>query len=94
MITKNIPGASQHDSDRSNPGSDEPDLGRLLTDKQVIEELGIQDRKNPKGSLEWLRRSKQLGYVRIGRGIYGYPEAEVARFKQKRYVAPFDCRGT
>ena len=60
-----------------------------MTEEQVIQELGIQDRKNPKGSLQWLRRSKQLGYVRIGRGIYGYPEAEVARFKQKRYVAPF-----
>ena len=89
MTAKNAPETSQRDSARSNPGSDEPDLGCLLNDKQVIEELGIQDRKNPKGSLEWLRRSKQLGYVKIGRGIYGYPEAEVARFKQKRYVAPF-----
>ncbi len=89
MIAKNIRGTSQRDSARLDSSCESTDLGRLLTDQQAIEALGIQDRKNPKGSLQWLRRSKQLGYVKIGRGIYGYPEAEVARFKQERYVAPF-----
>ena len=89
MIAKNTPETSQRDSARSKPDSHGPDLGHLLTEEQVIQELGIQDRKNPKASLTWLRRSKQLGYVKIGRGIYSYPEAEVARFKQQRYIAPF-----
>ncbi len=89
MIEKNIRGTSQRDSTSLDSDCESTDLGRLLTEQQAIEALGLQHRPKPKESLKWLRRSKQLGYVRIGRGIYGYPEAEVARFKQKRYVAPF-----
>ena len=66
----------------------EPNLGHLLTERQVIEMLGLQDRKSPGASLQWLRRSRQLGFVRIGRGIYAYPEDDARRFMSERYQAP------
>ena len=65
-----------------------PDQGPLLTETQVIKILGLQDRPKPKASIKWLRRSGQLGFVRIGRGIYTYPEEEVRRFMKERYQAP------
>ena len=64
------------------------DVGPLLSEKQVIERLGLQDRKKPKASLKWLRRSGQLGFVRIGRGIHAYPESEIQRFIREKYQEP------
>jgi len=39
-------------------------IEKLMTDTQVIEMLGLQDRPNPKSSLKWLMRIGKLAYVR------------------------------
>ena len=64
------------------------ELGPLLSEQQVIERLCLQGRPNPKASVQWLRRSGKLGFVRIGRGIHAYPESEVQRFIREKYQEP------
>jgi hypothetical protein len=60
----------------------------LLPEDRVIEMLGLQNRPNPKGSLQWLRRTGQLGFVQIGRGIYAYPKGTVHEFMRDRFRPP------
>lgn len=59
---------------------------RLLSEGEVIEMLGLQDRPNPQGSLRWLMRTRRLAYVKLARGIYGFGREDLAAFIDARRV--------
>ena len=50
---------------------------RLLSEDEAIEVLGLQGRRNPKGSLRWLMRTGKLAYVRLARGVYGFRRGDL-----------------
>ena len=54
--------------------------GRLLSEQEVIDYLGLHTRANPQGSLRWLMRSGRLAYVRLAKGIYGFQRADLDKF--------------
>ena len=60
---------------------------KLLTEQQVIAQLGLGDRPNPGGALRWLVRMKRIGCVRIGRGIMRFRPQDVDQFISGRYEA-------
>ncbi len=76
-------------SDPRNKQSFDPSQ-HMLTEQETVERLGLKHRENAKSSLAWLRRSGQLGYVKVGRGIYAYPEEAVRQFLVKRYHGPLE----
>jgi len=53
-------------------------IERLVSEQEAIDALGLGDRPNPKGALRWLMRTRRLGYVRLGRGIYGFRPGDLA----------------
>ena len=59
------------------------DCGRLLSEEEAIEILGLSGRENPVGSLRWLMRSRKLAYVTLGRGVYGYRRADLEAFIER-----------
>lgn len=59
----------------------------LLTEDEAINFLGLSDRKNPLGALQWLCRSRRLGYVRVGRGIRRFTRADLKLFVEKQRVS-------
>ena len=54
--------------------------GRLLSEDEAIEYLGLGGRANPRGALRWLMRVRRLAYVRLAKGIYGFTEADLDDF--------------
>ena len=60
---------------------------RLLSMEEAIDRLGLHTRPNPKGALRWLMRTRKLAYVKLGKGIYGFREADLAEFIAKNHVA-------
>ena len=56
------------------------DYERLLSEQEAIEALGLAGRPKPLASLRWLMRAGRLGYVRLGRGIYGFRRQDLADF--------------
>ena len=56
------------------------DDGRLMTEQEAIETLGLLDRANPRGALRWLMRTQRLAYVRLARGMYAFRPADLAAF--------------
>jgi hypothetical protein len=48
------------------------DVNRLLSEEEAIKYLGLTERRNPKGALRWIMRVRKLGYVKLGRGIFGF----------------------
>ena len=62
-------------------------FGRLLSEDEAIEYLGLGARPNPKGSLRWLMRIKRLAYVRLAKGIYGFRRADLDEFIEANRVA-------
>ncbi len=60
--------------------------GRLLSDDEAIEALGLGSRPNPKSSLQWLRRQKRIAYVQLGKGIYGYRREDLDALIEKSLV--------
>ncbi len=61
--------------------------GRLLSEDEAIEYLGLHGRRNPRGALRWLMRTRRLAYVRLGKGIYGFRRADLDAFIDARRVA-------
>lgn len=55
-------------------------MERLLTEEEVIQLLGLQNRPNPRGALLWLIRMKRLHPVRLGRGINSFKAEDIGRF--------------
>jgi hypothetical protein len=58
---------------------------RLLSESELIDALGLHDRPNPGGAVRWLLRTKQIGCVRIGRGIIRFRPADVDAFIRERH---------
>ena len=61
--------------------------GPLLTEDEAIAVLGLHARRNPRGSLRWLMRTKKLDYVRLAKGIYGYQREDLAACIQRCRVS-------
>ena len=59
---------------------------RLRSEDEAITFLGLAGRPNPKGALRWLIRVGKLGYVRLGRGIYGFRQADLDAFIDRNRV--------
>jgi len=59
---------------------------RLRSEDEAINFLGLAGRPNPKGALRWLMRVGKLGYVRLGRGIYGFRQADLEAFIDRNRV--------
>lgn len=59
---------------------------QLVTEQTAIDALGLTDRPNPRGALRWLLRTKQLGYVRLGRGIIGFRPVDIKEFIESRHI--------
>ena len=53
---------------------------KVVTEQAAIDALGLADRPNPRSALRWLLRTKQLGYVRLGRGIIGFRRVDIEEF--------------
>ena len=53
---------------------------RLLSEAETIEFLGLDGRPNPGGALRWMIRTRKLGHVRLGKGIYGFRQDDLERF--------------
>lgn len=70
-----------------NNGHQTPGYERLLTEDEAVQALGLGDRKNPKGALRWLCRTKRLAYVAIGRGIRRYRPADLNAFIVQQRVS-------
>ena len=62
-------------------------LDRLLSEAEVIDLLGLQNRKNPRSALKWLMRTRRLAYYCLAKGINGFSREDVARFLAGRRVA-------
>ena len=62
--------------------------GRLRSEKEAIDFLGLQDRPNPKGALAWMRRTGKLAYVKLGRGIYGFTDDDLQACIENCRVSP------
>ena len=62
----------------------------LATEDEAIEILGLRGRKNPKGSLRWLMRTKRLPHVRMARGINVFERSALAEYIRQHRVP---CRG-
>jgi len=60
--------------------------GRLLSEQEAIDFLGLHTRDNPKSSLRWLMRSGRLAYVRLAKGIYGFRQADLDAFIESSRV--------
>jgi hypothetical protein len=60
---------------------------RLLPESEAIEYLGLVDRPNPQGALRWLMRKRNLAYVRLAKGIYGFRQNDLDAFIQSKLVA-------
>ncbi len=56
---------------------------KLLTEAEVIDALGLHQRPNPKGALRWLVRTRQIGCVKTGRGIFMFAPEDVQAFIDK-----------
>jgi len=63
-------------------------FGRLLSESEAIEVLGLTDRPNPKGSLRWLMRTGKLAHVRLARGIYGFRREDLDALIEASRVPP------
>ncbi|OQB85184.1 MAG: hypothetical protein BWX88_02023 [Planctomycetes bacterium ADurb.Bin126] len=61
-------------------------LEPLLSEDDVIDILGLRDRRSPKNALRWLMRMRRIGYVRKGRGVYGFRRADVEEFIARNTV--------
>ena len=58
----------------------------LLTEDEAIEFLRLGDRKNPKGALRWLCRTRRLAYVQVGRGIRRFRAADLEEYVERQHV--------
>lgn len=70
--------------------NDSQPFERLLSEDEVIDLLGLRSRKNPRSSLRWLMRTRQLAYYRLGKGINGFSREDIVRFLAEHRV---DDRG-
>ncbi len=61
--------------------------GRLLSEEEAIEHLGLHARPNPRGALRWLMRVRKLSYVRLAKGIYAFRLADLEAFIASNRVA-------
>ena len=61
--------------------------GRLLSEEEAIERLGLSDRRNPPGSLRWLMRVGKLTFVRLGKGLVRFSEEDLAACIQRCRVS-------
>ena len=59
---------------------------KVVTEQAAIDALGLADRPNPRSALRWLLRTKQLGYVRLGRGIIGFRRVDIEEFIESRLI--------
>ncbi len=56
------------------------DTGRLWSEDEAIEYLGLLARPKPKAALRWLMRTRRLGHVRLAKGIYGFRQSDLDAF--------------
>jgi len=61
--------------------------GRLLSEQEAIDYLGLHTRPNPQGSLRWLMRVHRLAYVKLAKGINGFKRADLDEFIAASRVA-------
>jgi len=54
--------------------------GRLLSEQQAIDYLGLAERPNPQGALRWLMRTRKVAYVKLAKGIYAFRQADLDAF--------------
>lgn len=72
-------------TDHASPLSPRLHVPSLVSEEDAIERLGLQHRKNPKGALRWLIKTKRLKAVRIGRGILSFRAEDLAAFVEENY---------
>lgn len=67
------------------------ELPELLTQEDAIRALGLDrlDLKDPKESLRYLRRTRQIGYVKVA-GKVLIPRREVADYLERQRVAAIE----
>lgn len=54
--------------------------GRLWSEEEAIDYLGLLARPKPKASLRWLMRARRLAYVKLAKGIYGFRQSDLDAF--------------
>ena len=62
--------------------------GRLLSEDEALDYLALRERKNPKGALRWLMRTRRLAFIRLARGMYGFRQSDLDTFIVRSRVVP------
>ncbi len=60
---------------------------RLISEKEAVEMLALDDRPNPKGTLRWLMRARRLAYVRLARGVIGFRPSDIQDYINSNLIA-------
>ena len=67
------------------------DTGRLMSEQEAVEYLGLLARPKPKAALRWLMRARRLAFIRLGKGIYGFRRSDLDAFIAARRVPAGVC---
>jgi hypothetical protein len=62
----------------------------LLDEADAVRLLGLESRKNPRGTLRWLCRTRKLAYVDLARGIRRFRQADLQAYIERQRVAPLE----
>ena len=60
---------------------------RLISEKEAVEMLALNDRPNPKGTLRWLMRARRLAYVKLARGVIGFRPSDIQDYINSNLIA-------
>ena len=62
--------------------------GRLLSEDEALDYLALRERRNPKGAVHWLMRTRRLAFIRLARGMYGFRQSDLDIFIVRSRGAP------